>query len=89
MSQIPNDRIILSSSGLQQELFFFHERSAGSCFWLPKGTIIFNTLQQWIQVCVAYLLRLVDQWKFSVDSAHLNTDKDSLINVGPVHRESI
>lgn len=35
--------------GLQQELFFFHELSAGSCFWLPKGTIIFNTLQKWIQ----------------------------------------
>ena len=26
-------------SGVQQELFYFHEQSAGSCFWLPRGTI--------------------------------------------------
>lgn len=35
--------------GIQQELFFFNEMSAGSCFFLPKGTIIYNTLQKWIQ----------------------------------------
>lgn len=35
--------------GIQQELFFFNEMSAGSCLWLPKGTIIYNTLQKWIQ----------------------------------------
>lgn len=27
-----------------QELFFFHELSPGSCFWLPHGTRIYNTL---------------------------------------------
>jgi len=31
--------------GREQELFFFHELSPGSCFFLPHGTIIYNTLQ--------------------------------------------
>lgn len=35
--------------GLQQELFFFNELSAGNCFWLPKGAIINNTLKTWIK----------------------------------------
>lgn len=30
--------------GLQQQLFFFHHSSPGSCFWLPKGTMIYNKL---------------------------------------------
>jgi len=30
--------------GVQQELFFFHELSPGSCFFLPKGAHIYNTL---------------------------------------------
>ncbi len=30
--------------GMQQELFFFHELSPGSCFFLPKGAHIYNTL---------------------------------------------
>ena len=38
---IPDHRAI----GLQQQLFFFHELSPGSCFWLPKGTIIYNRLR--------------------------------------------
>ena len=31
--------------GKEQELFFFHELSPGSCFFLPHGAIIYNTLQ--------------------------------------------
>lgn len=31
--------------GREQELFFFHELSPGSCFFLPHGQIIYNTLQ--------------------------------------------
>ena len=31
--------------GKDQELFFFHDMSPGSCFWLPHGMIIYNTLQ--------------------------------------------
>lgn len=30
--------------GKEQELFFFHELSPGSCFFLPKGAYIYNTL---------------------------------------------
>ena len=30
--------------GKEQELFFFHELSPGSCFWLPHGTRIYNAL---------------------------------------------
>ncbi|PWN49265.1 threonyl-tRNA synthetase [Violaceomyces palustris] len=35
--------------GTQQELFMFHELSPGSCFWLPHGTRIYNTLQEFIK----------------------------------------
>ncbi|KAI9816527.1 MAG: threonyl-tRNA synthetase [Pycnora praestabilis] len=31
--------------GTEQELFFFDEKSPGSAFFLPNGTIIFNALQ--------------------------------------------
>ncbi|PKI85225.1 threonine--tRNA ligase [Malassezia vespertilionis] len=31
--------------GKEQELFMFHELSPGSCFWLPHGARIYNTLQ--------------------------------------------
>ena len=34
----------------QQELFFFHERSPGSCFFLPHGARIYNTLMSFIKV---------------------------------------
>lgn len=30
--------------GKDQELFYFNEMSPGSCFWLPHGTRIYNTL---------------------------------------------
>ncbi|KAK9382705.1 uncharacterized protein V2V93DRAFT_343820 [Kockiozyma suomiensis] len=30
--------------GRDQDLFFFHELSPGSCFWLPHGTRIYNNL---------------------------------------------
>lgn len=30
--------------GKEQELFYFNEMSPGSCFWLPHGTRIYNTL---------------------------------------------
>lgn len=35
--------------GVQQELFFFHELSPGSAFWLPKGARIFNKLQEFMR----------------------------------------
>ena len=35
--------------GKEQELFMFHELSPGSCFWLPHGTRIYNTVQDFIK----------------------------------------
>ncbi|XP_067878916.1 threonine--tRNA ligase 1, cytoplasmic-like isoform X2 [Heterodontus francisci] len=35
--------------GKEQELFFFHELSPGSCFFLPKGAYIYNTLVDFIK----------------------------------------
>jgi len=35
--------------GIQQELFFFHELSPGSCFFQPKGAHIYNKLQEFIK----------------------------------------
>ncbi|GBP35773.1 Threonine--tRNA ligase, cytoplasmic [Eumeta japonica] len=35
--------------GREQELFFFHELSPGSCFFLPRGAHIYNTLINFIR----------------------------------------
>ncbi|KAH0612816.1 uncharacterized protein H6S33_009196 [Morchella sextelata] len=35
--------------GKEQELFFFHELSPGSCFFLPHGTRIYNTLVEFLR----------------------------------------
>lgn len=35
--------------GKEQELFFFHELSPGSCFFHPKGAHIYNTLVRLMQ----------------------------------------
>ncbi|KAF7227176.1 threonine--tRNA ligase 1, cytoplasmic isoform X1 [Nothobranchius furzeri] len=35
--------------GMDQELFFFNEVSPGSCFFLPKGAHIYNTLMEFIK----------------------------------------
>ena len=32
-----------------QELFFFHEYSPGSCYWLPNGTKIYNKLMNFMK----------------------------------------
>ena len=36
-------------SSQNQELFFFHELSPGSCFFLPRGAFIYNTLVEFIR----------------------------------------
>jgi len=35
--------------GMKQELFFFHQLSPGSCFWLPHGTRVYNKLVAFIK----------------------------------------
>uniref|UniRef100_A0A0F8C208 threonine--tRNA ligase n=1 Tax=Larimichthys crocea TaxID=215358 RepID=A0A0F8C208_LARCR len=36
--------------GREQDLFFFHDLSPGSCFFMPKGAFIYNTLIEFIRV---------------------------------------
>jgi hypothetical protein len=36
--------------GTQQELFFFHQLSPGSCFFQPHGARVYNALMQFIRV---------------------------------------
>lgn len=35
--------------GREQDLFFFHDLSPGSCFFLPKGAFIYNSLIEFIR----------------------------------------
>uniref|UniRef100_H0Z5V3 threonine--tRNA ligase n=1 Tax=Taeniopygia guttata TaxID=59729 RepID=H0Z5V3_TAEGU len=35
--------------GKEQELFFFHDLSPGSCFFLPRGAFLYNTLVDFIR----------------------------------------
>uniref|UniRef100_A0A8C5H8B4 threonine--tRNA ligase n=1 Tax=Gouania willdenowi TaxID=441366 RepID=A0A8C5H8B4_GOUWI len=35
--------------GKDQELFFFHDLSPGSCFFMPRGAFIYNTLTEFIR----------------------------------------
>lgn len=35
--------------GSKQELFFFHQLSPGSCFWLPHGARVYNKLIEFIR----------------------------------------
>lgn len=35
--------------GREQELFFFHDLSPGSCFFLPKGAYLYNSLIEFIR----------------------------------------
>uniref|UniRef100_A0AAY4DCJ8 threonine--tRNA ligase n=2 Tax=Denticeps clupeoides TaxID=299321 RepID=A0AAY4DCJ8_9TELE len=35
--------------GKEQELFFFHDLSPGSCFFLPRGAYLYNTLAEFIR----------------------------------------
>jgi threonyl-tRNA synthetase len=35
--------------GAKQELFFFHQLSPGSCFWMPHGARVYNKLMDFIR----------------------------------------
>ncbi|XP_067083828.1 threonine--tRNA ligase 1, cytoplasmic [Osmerus mordax] len=35
--------------GREQDLFFFHDLSPGSCFFLPKGSFIYNSLMDFVK----------------------------------------
>ncbi|KAL6782374.1 TST1 [Auxenochlorella protothecoides x Auxenochlorella symbiontica] len=65
--------------GAQQELFFFHQLSPGSCFFLPAGTRIYNALVEFIrqkywkygfEEVVTPNIYNMDLWKTSGHAAH-------------------
>ncbi|KAK6090347.1 hypothetical protein P3W45_000704 [Vairimorpha bombi] len=70
--------------GRELDLFFFHEYSPGSCFFLPNGTYLYNKLIDFLRK--EYLKRgfeevitpnifLVDLWK---ESGHYDNYKDNM-----------
>lgn len=54
----------------EQELFFFHDLSPGSCFFLPYGSYIYNTLIDYIKVIFngidVYQLLLLYQFSLNI-----------------------
>ena len=54
--------------GREQELFFFNDLSPGSCFFLPHGTRLYNTLLELMRV----------RWPFSFPVVRLTDDISSL-----------
>jgi threonyl-tRNA synthetase len=52
--------------GKEQELFFFNDLSPGSCFFLPHGTRIYNSLVELMRV--RYLFYLFYLFELSVVS---------------------
>lgn len=55
--------------GRDQELFFFHDLSPGSCFFLPHGTKIYNALVDFMRE--EYFKRGYQEGAFSVQSISL------------------
>ncbi|XP_027427120.1 threonine--tRNA ligase 2, cytoplasmic isoform X4 [Zalophus californianus] len=57
--------------GKEQELFFFHDLSPGSCFFLPRGAFIYNTLMDFIRIeeeingCLQFLQSVYSTFGFS------------------------
>ena len=45
--------------GKEQELFFFNDLSPGSCFFLPHGTRIYNTLVELMRVRLPFTSTLL------------------------------
>jgi threonyl-tRNA synthetase len=70
--------------GQDQQLFFFHELSPGSCFWLPHGARIYNTLINMMRAeyrrrgfdeVISPNVYNVDLWK---TSGHYQNYKDNM-----------
>ncbi|XP_038624580.1 threonine--tRNA ligase, mitochondrial isoform X2 [Tachyglossus aculeatus] len=77
--------------GKEQELFFFHELSPGGCFFLPRGTRVYNALVAFIrseyarrgfvevQTPTLFCARLWER------SGHWDRFRDSMFAVAPQH----
>ncbi|ORD94975.1 SYTC [Enterospora canceri] len=73
--------------GREMELFFFHDYSPGSCFWLPDGAVIYNRLVSYIreeylkrgfrEVITPNMFHL-DLWK---ESGHYENYKENIYRV--------
>ncbi|KAL6120901.1 threonine--tRNA [Nucleospora cyclopteri] len=70
--------------GRELDLFFFHEYSPGSCFWLPDGAFIYNKLQEFIREeykkrgfneVISPNIFHTDLWK---ESGHYENYKDNI-----------
>jgi threonyl-tRNA synthetase len=70
--------------GTNQELFFFHQLSPGSCFWLPHGARIYNKLcdfirtQYWARGYQEVITPNVFNLKLWEQSGHAQHYKDSM-----------
>ena len=59
--------------GLKQDLYFFHDFSAGSCFWMPHGARIFNKLIQFMRR--EYDIRGFQEVKFFCQMENCSAEK--------------
>lgn len=50
MPASPRGDVFPTPTPQEQELFFFHKLSPGSCFFLPRGAHIYNALVDFIRV---------------------------------------
>jgi len=66
--------------GKEQELFFFNDLSPGSCFFLPHGTRIYNTLLELMRVGRARAFTDCDTY----DTCSLNTTSEDIKKVRSV-----
>ncbi|KAM9245010.1 threonine--tRNA ligase, mitochondrial isoform 4-T4 [Dugong dugon] len=78
--------------GKEQELFFFHELSPGSCFFLPRGTRVYHALMAFIRAeytCRGFLevktpmLFSTKLWEQSGHWEHYREDMFALQPPGP------
>ena len=52
--------------GTQQKLFFFHDLSPGSAFFLPHGTRVYNKLQEFMRVNLNKVFNTVLRFYFFI-----------------------
>jgi threonyl-tRNA synthetase len=75
--------------GTKYELFFFHELSPGSCFFLPHGARVYNKLQALIRTeyrkrgydeVVTPNMFNIDLWKISGHAEHVSLTSVPLVS---------
>ncbi|KAG6816548.1 hypothetical protein H0H87_005254 [Tephrocybe sp. NHM501043] len=74
--------------GKEQELFFFNDLSPGSCFFLPHGTRIYNTLVELMRVRLPLLL-MSATFSFHCSPNISNVDTKKVSNADIIWAHSI